>query len=74
MLRVFENRMPNRILELKRDEMVIGWRKLHKDQLYNLYSSPDVIRLIKSRRMRWAGHIAHKGRRDNIKIDRRERR
>jgi hypothetical protein len=45
MLRVFENRMSRRMLEPKRGEMVIGWRKLHKDQLHNLYSSPGKIRL-----------------------------
>jgi hypothetical protein len=44
--------------ELKRDEMVGAWRKLHNEELHNLYSSPSIIRMIKSRRMRWAGHIA----------------
>jgi hypothetical protein len=50
-LRVFENRVLRRILELKRDERIGGWRKLHNEELHNLYSSSDVIRLIKSRSM-----------------------
>jgi hypothetical protein len=47
-----------RIFEPKRDGVTGGWRKLHKDELHNLYSSPNIIRIIKSRRMRWAGHVA----------------
>jgi hypothetical protein len=47
-----------RIFGPKRDEVTGVWRKLHNDELHNLYSSPDIIRMIKSRRMRWAGHIA----------------
>jgi hypothetical protein len=43
---------------LKRDEVTEGWRKLHNEELHNLYSSPSIIRMIKSRRMRWAGHVA----------------
>jgi hypothetical protein len=39
----------------------VGWRKLHKEELHNLYSSPSIIRMIKSRRMRWAGHVARMG-------------
>jgi hypothetical protein len=54
-LRVFENRVLRRIFGPKRDEMVGGWRKLHNRGLHNLYSSPDKIRMIKSRRMTWAG-------------------
>jgi hypothetical protein len=42
----------------KRDEMIGGWGKLHNEELYNLYSSPSIIRIIKSRRMRWAGPVA----------------
>jgi hypothetical protein len=42
-----------------------GWRKLHIEELHNLYSSPNIIRIIKSRRMRWAGHLAHKGEKKN---------
>jgi TPP-dependent pyruvate/acetoin dehydrogenase alpha subunit len=55
MLRVFENRMLRRIFGPKRDEVTREWRKLHKEQLYELYSALNVIRVIKSRRMRWAG-------------------
>jgi hypothetical protein len=43
----------------KRDEVMGGWRKLHNEELHNLYSSPSIIRMIMSRRMRWAGHVAH---------------
>jgi hypothetical protein len=45
----------------KRDEVTGGWRKLHNEEIYNLYSSPSIIRMIKSRRMRWAGHVARMG-------------
>jgi hypothetical protein len=55
---VFENRVLRRIFGPKRDEVTGGWRKLHNDELHNLYSSPSIIRTIKSRRMRWAGHVA----------------
>jgi hypothetical protein len=54
---VFENRVLRKIFELKRDEVIEGWRKLHND-LNNLYCLPSKIRMIKSRRMRWAGHVA----------------
>jgi hypothetical protein len=47
-----------RIFGRKRDEVIRGWRKQHNEKLHNLYSSPSIIRMIKSRRMRWAGHIA----------------
>jgi hypothetical protein len=47
-----------RIFVPKRDEVTGGWRKLHNEELHNLYSSPSIIRMIKSRRMRWAGHVA----------------
>jgi hypothetical protein len=47
----------------KRDEETGGWRKLHNEELHNLYSSPSIIRMIKSRRIRWAGHVARMGRR-----------
>jgi hypothetical protein len=60
---VFENRMLRRIFGPKRDEVTGGWRKLHNEELHNLYSSPSVIRMIKSRRMMWAGHVARVGRR-----------
>jgi hypothetical protein len=55
---VFENRVLRRILRLKRDEVMGGWRKLHNEDLHNLYSSPSIIRMIKSRRVRWARHVA----------------
>jgi hypothetical protein len=54
-LRVF------RIFGPQRDEVIGGWRKLHNEELYNLYSSPSIIRMIKSRRMRWLGHVARMG-------------
>jgi hypothetical protein len=60
-LRVFENRVLRRIFGPKRDEMTGECRKLHKEELRDLYSSPSIIRMIKSRRMRWAGHVARMG-------------
>jgi hypothetical protein len=60
-LRVFENRVPRKIFAPKRDEVTGGWRKLHNEELHNLYSFPSIIRMIKSRRMRWAGHVARMG-------------
>jgi hypothetical protein len=57
---VFENRMLRRIFGLKRDEVIGGWRKLHNEELHNFYGSPSII-IIKSRRMRWAGHVARMG-------------
>jgi hypothetical protein len=61
-LRMFENRVLRRISGPKRDEVKGGWRKLHNEELHKLYSSPNIIRTIKSRRMRWAGHVARMGR------------
>jgi hypothetical protein len=60
-LRVFENRVLRRIFGPKMDEVMGQWRKLHNGDLHNLYSSPDINRKIKSRRMRWAGHVACMG-------------
>jgi hypothetical protein len=60
---VFENRVQRRIFGPKRDEVTGDWRKLHNEELHNLYSSPDIIRMIKSRRMRCSGHVARMGRR-----------
>jgi hypothetical protein len=60
-LRVFENRVLRRIFGPKRAEVMGQWRKLDSGELHNLYSSPDIIRQIKSRRMRWAGHVARMG-------------
>jgi hypothetical protein len=57
-LRVFENRVLRRIFGPKKDEVTGGWRKLHDEELHGLYSSPSIIRVIKTRRMRWAGHVA----------------
>ena len=54
-LRVFENRVLRRIFGPKRDEVTGEWRKLHNEELNNLYSSPNIARVIKSRRIRWAG-------------------
>jgi hypothetical protein len=58
---VFENRVLRRIFGHKRDEVTGEWRKVHNEELHNLYSSPDIIRQVKSRRMRWAGHVARMG-------------
>jgi hypothetical protein len=58
---VFENRVLRRIFEPKRDEVTGEWRKMHNEELHNLYSSPDIIRQVKSKRMRWAGHVARMG-------------
>jgi hypothetical protein len=60
---VFENRVLRRIFGPKRDEVTGEWRKLHNEELPDLYSSPSIIRIIKSRRMRWAGHVARMKRR-----------
>jgi hypothetical protein len=57
---LFKNRVLRRIFGLKRDETTGGWRKLHNEDLHNLYSSPSVSRMIKSRRMGWTGHVAYK--------------
>jgi hypothetical protein len=59
-LRIFENRVLKRIFGPKREEDG-SWRKLQNDELHNLYSSPNIVRVIKSRRMRWAGHVARMG-------------
>ena len=56
-LRVFENRVLRRIFRPKRDGVTGKWRKLHNEELNDLYSSPNIVRVIKSRRMRWAGHV-----------------
>jgi hypothetical protein len=60
-LRVFENRVLRRIFGPKRDEVTGEWRKLHNEELNNLYSSTTIVRVIKSRRMRWLGHVARMG-------------
>jgi hypothetical protein len=60
---VIENRVVRRILGPKRDQVTGGWRELHNGELHNLYSSPSIIRMITSKGMRWAGHVAEMGRR-----------
>jgi hypothetical protein len=60
-LKVFENRLLRRISGPKRDEMAGGWRKLLNENLHNFYSPPNVIRVIKSRKVRWAGRVAYMG-------------
>jgi hypothetical protein len=65
-MRVFENRVLRRIFGPKRDEVTGEWRKMHNEELHNLYSSPDLIRQIKSRRIRWAGHVARMGEGRNV--------
>jgi hypothetical protein len=57
-LRVFENRELRRVFGPKRDEVTGEWRKLHNEELSDLYSLPNTVRVVKSRRMRWAGHVA----------------
>ncbi|PNF16871.1 hypothetical protein B7P43_G06069, partial [Cryptotermes secundus] len=80
-LRVFENRVLRKTFGPKRVEVTGGWTKLHTEELHNLYSSPNIIRMIKSRRMRWTGYVARMGEPlgrprcrwvDNIKMDLRE--
>jgi hypothetical protein len=77
-LTVFENRVLRKIFGPKREDDG-SWRKLHNDDLHCLYASPNIVRVIKSRRMRWAGHVARMGKgrprrrwEDNIKMDLRE--
>jgi hypothetical protein len=65
-MKVFENRVLRRIFGPKRDEVTGEWIKLHKEELRTLYSSPSIIRQIKSRRIRWAGHMAHMGEEGNV--------
>jgi hypothetical protein len=60
-LRVFENKVLRRIFGTKKDEVTGRRRKLHNEELRDLYSSPSIIRVIKSRRMKWAGHVARMG-------------
>jgi hypothetical protein len=64
-LRVFENRVLRRIFRPRRDEVTGEWRKLHNEELRDLYSSSSIIRMIKSRRMIWVGYVARKGEKIN---------
>ena len=58
---MFENTVLSRVFEPKRDEATGEWRKLQNEELNDLYSSPSIVRVVKSRRMRWAGHVARMG-------------
>ena len=65
-LRVFENRVLRRIFGPKRDEVTGEWRKVHNEELNDLYCSPNIVWVIKSRRMRWVGHVARMGERRGV--------
>jgi hypothetical protein len=58
-LRVSESRVLRRILGPKKEEVSVGWRRPHNEELNNLYTAPNIIRVINSRRMRWVGHVTH---------------
>jgi hypothetical protein len=64
-LRVLENRILRKIFGPKRDEVIGGWRKFYNEELHNSYCSPSIIKIIKSRRMRWAMHVARMGEKRN---------
>jgi hypothetical protein len=61
---VYENKVLRRIFGPKRDEVTGGWKKLHNEELFDFYFSPSIIRIIKSRRMRWAGQLPEWGKRE----------
>jgi hypothetical protein len=65
---MFENRVLRRIFGLRRNEVTEQWRKMHSEELHILYSSPNIIKHIKSRRMRWAGHVACMGERKLYRV------
>jgi len=67
-LRVFENMVLRRIFRPRRDEVTGEWRRLHKEELNDLYCSPNFVRVIKSRRMKWAGHVARMGERGVYRV------
>jgi hypothetical protein len=58
LIEVFENRLLRIVFGIKREEVAENWRRLHNEELHNLYASPDIIRVMKSRKMRWTGHVA----------------
>jgi hypothetical protein len=60
-LRVFENKVLRRIFGPRREEVTGEWRRLHNEEIIDMYCSPNIVRVIKSRRMRWAGHVARMG-------------
>ena len=60
-MRVFENRVLRRVFGPKRDEVTGEWRKLHNEEFSDLYALPNIVRVVKSRRMRWVGHVARMG-------------
>jgi hypothetical protein len=66
-VRVFENRVFRRVYGPKRDEVTAEWRKLHNEELSDLHSLPNIVRVVKSRRMRWAGHVARMGQRKGVR-------
>jgi hypothetical protein len=61
-LMMSENRLQRKIFGARREEVIKEWRKIHNEELYGLYSLPNIVRVFKSRRMRWAGHVARMGR------------
>jgi hypothetical protein len=65
-LRVFENRVLRRIFGTKRDEVTGEWTKLHNEELHDLYSWSSIIRIMKTMRIRWAGHVARMGRKERV--------
>jgi hypothetical protein len=67
-LRAFENRVLRRIFGPKRDEVTGEWRKVHNEELRDLYPSPSIIKIIKSRWMRWAGHVARMEKRNAYRL------
>jgi hypothetical protein len=67
-MKVFENIVLRKIFGPKRDEVTGEWRRLHNEELRNLYPSPSIIRIIKSRKMRWAGHVAKMEKRNAYRL------